>query len=544
MHIPLFHPDSETPAPARLTGAEFRAAFPGEGAMIEFKVGVSGRRIREAVVAFSNSEGGVVLIGVDDSGTVIGVSGPGQAERQIYDALAGLHNPGRFDTTLTQVDGRTLLVLAVARRREGFSQMHDGAVLIRHGARNDTLIGPELTRFQREHSFENFEDAPTPAHLDDADPALIDRAADAYDFESDDTARALREQGLVELSGGRAVLTVMGALILLADPGAVLGRCGIEVLRYRDGESEPDKRVSIGGPVDQLVRRTTAAVMDELGEQSVLVGIERVDLPRLPEVAVRETVANAVAHRSYEAKGTYTRVEIRSDGVTVISPGTLPEPVTVEHIRSQQAARNPKLLAFLRRQGLAEDLGLGIDRVEDAMQVDMLEPPKFLATPHSVTAILPTRALVTAEERGWVKVLMQDRLISADQALVALQAARDGKVTNASVRKTLGIDSTEARVVLQHLCNEGVLVQEGEHGGAQYVPAPRPEQNKSVSVRSDEAERVTSLACEREITNADVRELLGVSRSKALQLLTWLVDRGTLERSGNARGATYRPAKR
>lgn len=544
MHTPLFHPDSETPVPEHLTSAEFRAAFPGEGALVEFKQGVSGRRIRETAVAFSNSAGGIVLVGVDDNGNVIGVADPGQAERQIRDVLAGLHNPGRYDITLAGVDDRSVLALSVARRREGFSQMHDGAVLVRRGARNETLIGPDLNRFQRERSFEDFENAPTPAPLTDADPDLIDRAVDAYGSDTSDTERTLRERGLVELSRGRAVLTVAGALILLADPGKVVGRCGIEVLRYRHGETEPDKRANITGPIDQLVSGTTTAVMDELGVQSVLVGIERVDLPRLPEIAVRETIANAVAHRSYEANGTATRVEIRSGSVTVISPGTLPEPVTVEHIRTQQAARNPKVLDFLNRVGLAEDLGLGIDRIEDAMQLDMLEPPQFAATPHSVTVTLPTRAVVSAEERGWVNLLMHGRMITADQALIALQASRDGSVTNSTVRTMLDIDSTEARVLLQQLCDEGILIQEGVRGGAQYSPTTGLGMHKGTTVSSEQAEEVTSLAWDREITNADVRDLLGVSRSRALQILNWLVDRGTLERSGRGRGATYRPVQR
>jgi ATP-dependent DNA helicase RecG len=63
-------------------------------------------------------------------------------------------------------------------------------------------------------------------------------------------------------------------------------------------------------------------------------------MPELPPRAIREAIANAVADRSYEHAGTAIRVEIRSTSLTITSPGGLPEPVTVENIRFQQAARN------------------------------------------------------------------------------------------------------------------------------------------------------------------------------------------------------------
>lgn len=544
MPFPLFHPESETLQPTKLTGSEFGDAFVGEGETVEFKTGISGPKIRQAVVAFSNTKGGVLLVGVDDSGAVVGVADPGQAERKLRDSLDGLHNPGRFGVTTVEVDDRSILVLAVARRREGFSQTSDGAVHVRKGARNETLFGLELNRFQRERAFENFEDAPSPSPFADADPELISRAAHAYGLDPDDIKRPFLERGLVTAVDGRLVLTVAGALILLADPGAEIGRCGIDVRRYRKGETESDKRTLIDGPIDQVVRSATAAVMDELGKQSVLVGIKRVDLPRLPEVAVRETIANAVAHRSYEANGTHTRIEIRSDAVTVISPGSLPEPVTVEHIRTQQAARNPKLLDFLLRLGLAEDQGLGIDRIEDAIELDMLEPAHFAADAHSVTVTLSTTALVSPGERGWVRLMLHDHVINADQARVALHAARDGSVTNSMVRTILGIDSTEARVLLQQLCDEGVLLRQGSGGGARYLPAADLGTRRGVTASTEHADEVMSLAQEREISNADVRKLLGVSRQRSLDMLNWLVERGSLERSGAGRGATYRPVQR
>ncbi len=71
-----------------------------------------------------------------------------------------------------------------------------------------------------------------------------------------------------------------------------------------------------------------------------MLGSRRYDLARLPEVVLREAVANALAHRSYETAGTAVRVEMRPSSVIVRSPGGLPEPVTTQNIREANAARN------------------------------------------------------------------------------------------------------------------------------------------------------------------------------------------------------------
>jgi ATP-dependent DNA helicase RecG len=541
MSYPIFHPDRVTTPPLLLSATEFASEFPGEGQYVEFKEGVSDNRIREAVVGFSNADGGVLIVGARDEGTVSGLASPGESERRMHEAIREVHNPGRYGVSRVLVEDNQILVLAVARRREGFSQMPNGAVRVRRGARNETLIGPDLSRFQQQRSFERFEDAATRSGLATVDAERVRSVSALYGIASGDFERSAIERGLATVENGRVRLTVAGALILTTEANEMVGRTGIEILRYSGDESEPDKRSLVTGAADEMVSEATARILDELGEQSVLVGVTRIDLPRLPATAVREAIANAVAHRSYESQGTHTRVEIRPGSVTITSPGTLPEPVTVEHMRTQQAARNPKVLEFLRRCGLAEDLGRGIDRIEDEMQAELLEAPEFSESPHSVTVTLHTRGLVSAEERAWVKRLIGDRLIESRDAVVALHAVRERSVTNSRVRDLLGVDSTEARLILQRLCAQGILVQEGERGGALYTPATAL---GATSMMRRSLDDLTLLVLEQAsalpLSNADIREITGLDRASVGRLLTKLVGEGRLIRAGQRRGTRYR----
>lgn len=111
-----------------MTAHEFARAYPGEGDHIEFKRGFSSRRLQEPVVAFSNADGGVILLGVDLDGTVFGVAHPGELARSVYQAISEVVDPGQHEVHHLGVGDKVVLAVAVDRRREGFAQMPGGSV--------------------------------------------------------------------------------------------------------------------------------------------------------------------------------------------------------------------------------------------------------------------------------------------------------------------------------------------------------------------------------------------------------------------------------
>jgi ATP-dependent DNA helicase RecG len=336
------------------------------------------------------------------------------------------------------------------------------------------------------------------------------------------------------------VLTVAGALLLLAEPATVGGRPYIDVRRYSGDEVDPDKLWEVRGPVDRQVEQATATIVEELGAISAIVGAQRVEMPRLPPGAIREAIANAVAHRSYEHAGTAIRVEIRATSLTISSPGALREPVTVDNIRFTQAARNDKLLGALRRMGLAEDLGKGIDRIEDDMAAELLQPPAYEDDGSFFTVRLPLGGAVTPRERAWVRGLIQTRRLDARAAVVVVAVARQASISNSDVRVLLDVDSVRARTILQSLVAEGVLVREGERGGAQYVVAPGL--GVPARIRHTDAEldaMAITLSQQGPVTNALLRDRSGLDRIEARAVLRRLVDRGELIQVGEKRGTRY-----
>lgn len=522
-----------------LSRAEFMEAFPAESDFVERKRGAGVRPIQKAIVAFSNTDGGVLLIGVDDDGAIVGRSGAG-VQSTIHEAAQAAHDPGRYRIHECQVAGVSITVVSVERRSQGFAQTSDGQVLVRRGGRSVPLIGAELRRFISERSLERSDATDAGAALEQWDEELRLELQHAFRWRHAPDGDRLEAYGLAVKVGNTHHLTVAGALTLLREPAPRLGKAFIEILRFPAETVGYDRRVEIRGPVQRQVTGAVSSLMDELGTDIVISGLRRYELPRLPEVVLREAIANAVAHRTYEHVGRCIRVEIRPDRVVILSPGGLPEPVTEQNIRDTQSARNATVLGILRRMRLAEDVGRGVDVIQDAMADALLEPPRFEDLGHSVRVTLPIRGPISPQERAWVLEVERRGHIRAADRLLLVHAARGQELTNARVRELLGVDSRDARRALTRLRDAGFLEQIGERGGASYVISRGIAAPPSFRMTPSELEQlVLEMAAGGPITNAAVRRATGLDRIAALRLLERLVRAGKLRRIGQRRGTRY-----
>ncbi|MCY4668261.1 MAG: hypothetical protein OXC29_09770 [Rhodococcus sp.] len=204
------------------------------------------------------------------------------------------------------------MIISIASREQGFSQLRDGSVLGRFGASNRSLLGESLARLVSRQSLGRFETTPTRTPLSQASADLVDRLAAEWGWHTGAVHERMIEHRLAVPNGTGAMLTVAGALHVLDEPHTVLGKAFVEVFRYRGGATEPDRRIEIAGPLARQIEVAVSTVMDDIGIDFVVIGTQRHDLPRLPEVVLREAIANAVAHRSYEANGTAVRIELHA----------------------------------------------------------------------------------------------------------------------------------------------------------------------------------------------------------------------------------------
>ncbi|MGH3041117.1 MAG: AlbA family DNA-binding domain-containing protein [Gaiellaceae bacterium] len=235
--------------------SEFSAAFPSESEFVERKSGFNRTAVQEASVAFSNIDGGVILIGVDDIGAVVGRELTPRMLDDIHTAMREARDPGRYSVHELRVDDKPVVVLSIARRVEGFSQTSSGRVLVRRGTMKVALFGGELARFINERSLQRFEETEAAVTLDEADAGVLSELATAFGW-SRDVPDRLAEQGLLTRNGQNR-LTIAGALCLLSDPAERLGKAFIEILRFPADGAEYDKRSEIRGALHHQLQRTS-----------------------------------------------------------------------------------------------------------------------------------------------------------------------------------------------------------------------------------------------------------------------------------------------
>jgi ATP-dependent DNA helicase RecG len=533
---PPFHPERPD-LPLALTAEEFEHEFSEESQHVEFKTGIGRDQIQDTVVAFSNADGGVILIGVADDGEIVGRALDAGSADAIHEAMRAVREPGRYSLHELSVAGRPIIAVSVARRQDGFAQTSKGVVRLRKGTRDEAAFGSELQRLINERAPRRFELSTEPVSTESVDPELADSFRAAFDWSPHEFTERLAEHGYA-VDGS---LTVAGALYLSKDPSETLGKAYVEILRFADDRSaDYDLRLEIRGSLPAQLEHALQRILDELGTELVVLGVRRYDLPRLPQKVLREALANALAHRDYELNRTPVRIEIRPSSVIVRSPGGLPEPVTVENIRETSAPRNLAVIRALRRFGLAEDAGMGVDVMEDTMNEEMLDPPEFHDNGHEVAVTLPVRSAVAPTERAWIRELERRGSLAGPDRLLLVHAARGEALTNAMAREILQVDRSGARIALQRLRDAGFLEQRGERGGASYHLVSNLEPPAGLRLGPDElAELIEGLAAERPISNQDVRDATGLDRWKVRDLLGAMASEGRLVKVGRRRGTRY-----
>jgi ATP-dependent DNA helicase RecG len=462
-------------------------------------------------------------------------------EDKIREALDGTHSIAPLSIRALTVDGHHVVVIGVGQLREGFAQTRNGRTLVRIGTRRVALIGPELVRFMQTRMSSTFERVATGVAFSAADPELLAALTEVLRIAPANVEGRLTDRGLVTVEDGAAKLTVAGALYLMREPHQELGKAYIELRRYLADTDSFDRRIEITGPAHHQVELAVATIMEQVGTDSVVLGLRRHELPRLPERVVREAVANAVAHRSYEQRGTPIIVDLRPDRVVITSPGSLVAPVTLQTMREASAARNANTIRTLRGFRLAEDSGQGVDLIEDMMRDELLAQPIFDASEDWVSVSLPVLSGTRPEERAWLNEVVARGSIEDRDRVLLVHGRRGETLSNQRARELLGgVSRDVAAAALQRLVSAGLLDRSGVRGGTRYQLAGRLAPPAGLRLEREELlALVVEMAESDAVTNAAVRRRTGLDRQDALSLLDELVAEGYLIRVGERRGSRY-----
>ena len=178
-------------------------------------------------------------------------------------------------------------------------------------------------------------------------------------------------------------------------------------------------------------------INDRLPANETIEEALRKTVPMFPPEAVRELVANAIIHQDFLVTGAGPMVEIFDDRVEITNPGhPLVEPE--RFLDTPPRSRNETLAAFMRRVGICEERGSGIDKVVSFIEFFQLPAPLFEAPPESTRAVLFAHKSLGTMEKS-------DR-IRACYLHACLRYVTNKPMTNASLRERFGIETRNASI--------------------------------------------------------------------------------------------------
>ena len=445
----------------------------GESKILEFKeILPSNSSIAKTVIAFSNTAGGKLIIGIDDNREIIGI------EEDIFDLQDKISSiiydscyPNIIPEIYTKnINGKIILVIKIYKgnllpyyiKSEG----KNNGVYIRIGATNRKASFENIQELERQGRNICFdEEINYNYELKDIDLEPLNERFEKIKKElTNDKLLSLK---LIKEENGKVYAT-NGLLILLGILENSISKCskfkGINMNTFLD------KKEYEGDLFNQL-ENIEAFIKNHINLKGEIKGLQRVDTYEIPEVAIREAVVNALVHRDYSNLGRDVKIGIYDDRLEIVSPGGLPNTLTNEDIfTGKSEIRNRVVARIFKELSYIEQWGSGINRIKSTCLEQGLKEPLIKETGDFVGVRF------FRENKGKVlgstgKVLgSTGKDISNNQEQeIYLYLTKNGKIKKSDVEKILNVKDSRARKILEKMTKNKILLKKGQGRSTYYV---------------------------------------------------------------------------
>jgi ATP-dependent DNA helicase RecG len=406
----------------------------GEGLTVEFKERYT-PRIDEDIVAFANAKGGTLLLGVRDDGIVVG-------ERLTNDLKAKINSLTRnckptITTELSQVGEVVAVVVTEGtekpyscgsgyyRRLDGSTQKMSHDELRIMFAENEPLPFEEKT--VKGFTFDDISRAKMRAFTKEAEIRI--GSTSAPDF--------LRSLKVADESRVKNA----GILFFAKDVYEHLHQAQMALLAFKgvDRLHIYDRRDVRDDLLTQF-NEAVAFLKKHLNVRSEIRGLNREDIYEIPIEVLREALVNALMHRDYSITGTQVSVEVYDDRVEIVNPGGLPKGLSLRDLGTVSIRRNELIADLFFRLHKVERIGMGIQKMKEAMVAAGLREPTFLSN-----------GFFRAAFRRSPEFAMKEGMLGAEVP----EKKPDGKTTQKTAQKTaqkiLGLIQHKPEITRQEL---------------------------------------------------------------------------------------------
>jgi len=413
-----------------------------EGKTLEFKQsGKSVLNIIKTVIAFTNTAGGTIVIGVEDkTKAVLGVDRVLDEEERLSSAIADSIEPLLIpDIEIFTYEGKELIIINVPYLPGPYYHKKGGiekGTFIRLGSTNRLADPESIASLQRVAKQISFDEMPcVGATTDDLNHKHIKETL--KNTFKNINIKYYESLGLVAQHRKKKYATYGGILLYGIDRFKWLPDSEIQCVCFSGVERKDiiDQKIiklNLIDAVDEVItfvrRHTNVGV--KIG------AVRRVDIPQFPDEAIRESIINAIMHADYSMQGTSIQISVYSDRVEVRNPGGLTYGQTLAAALSGiSKLRNPMIARIFRELHLIEKLGTGLTRIINTYKSTYAKPPTFEEIDHYFKVTLFEIPRVSTPKAEWEKTLLS--ILSSGERLSTDEIAVIWNVSKRTARKRL-----------------------------------------------------------------------------------------------------------
>ena len=433
----------------------------GEGHKIEFKENVNSDLSKE-MVAFANSSGGMILIGVNDNSQIIGAEKSNDLSSKIQD-IAQNCDPS---IPLHIFDFENIVILEIP---EGLNKPYRNSkgFFIRNGANSQKMTTAEIAAFLQTEGKVRFDEIVR----EDVDfDSNFDKNAFSEFLKLSSIVGILDPESLLQnldsifVTKEKIFFNNAGLLFFSKDPIAHLFYCSVICALYKGTEKLTIlDRKELRGNLIQNVDDALLFLKKHLNLRYEINSTRREEILEIPEVALREAVINAICHRDYFEKGAQVMIEIFDNRVEISNPGGLPKGLTPEKFGKRSIARNPIIANLFQRARFIEKMGTGINRMRQAMQGAKLPFPTFEFDGYFVVCLYKNSSAKGGIEGG---INITGILKVPEKQKEVLELIRkNNQISIDEVAKKLDINRSAAQKHFEGLKRKNIIVRRGHRSG-------------------------------------------------------------------------------
>lgn len=431
---------------------------------IEYKSELTNHLKRE-IVSFLNGHGGIIYLGVDDKTReelTISDSKRHKWEETISQWATNAFYPIPYSLIEVIPNEKVFSVKVRAGRHKPYAIAKNGfdasGVYIRGGSSAVKASNELVRRMQQKYEISGEFDE----EISDNQELKFDAASNIFD----DLGLKFDKNSL-QMVRSKGIRLYNNAALLISNQNPFIAKLavydGLDVMSFKD------KKEFTGAVTEQIDNVLKYISLINRKRVTITGEAQRIEMLDYPNVAVREAVVNAFMHRDYLLHSD-VKIELFDDRLEVISPGGIPDGLTLEEIKDGLTAkRNPRLIHILDKMQYIENYGTGIRRMFTVYaEQDSILEPIFDIRENSFKVVLPNRNSISNLKNMKEKIVRKINLTLNEKIIFTIMKKNQKKLKRSEIEKMTDLSRNQVFTALNKLQNSGLVEKTGASVSTRY----------------------------------------------------------------------------